>query len=159
MTRCICLDADARINELEKSPFLQMDWDGLRAIRKLNQFDIERDREANREASSAPANPAPTEPVSTASLTKTLTVNELFKTPRTMEEYWQCFMLSIKLHSPDVPEIQRKEMRRAFYGGMDCMMTGMTCLSEIPENKGITQLESWRSQIRAFAKDIQEGRA
>jgi len=47
MVRCICLDADERIAELEKSPFLMMDWEGLRAVRELNKFDIQRDREAS----------------------------------------------------------------------------------------------------------------
>ena len=48
MTLCICDDAEERIAELEKSPYLSMDWEGLRARRLLNKFDIERlKKEAN----------------------------------------------------------------------------------------------------------------
>lgn len=48
---CICPDAewDARIAELEKSPYLAMDWGAIRAQRLLAKFEIERDRQNDKE--------------------------------------------------------------------------------------------------------------
>lgn len=47
LTRCICDDAEERIRNLGTSPYLLIDWQGILAVRHLNKFDIERDREAN----------------------------------------------------------------------------------------------------------------
>jgi hypothetical protein len=42
MSLCICDDCDERIADLEKSPYLAMNWDALKAMRLLNKFEIER---------------------------------------------------------------------------------------------------------------------
>lgn len=42
LTLCICDDIDERIKQLESSPFLSMDWEGLKAARFLNKFEIEK---------------------------------------------------------------------------------------------------------------------
>lgn len=44
MERCICEDAEARIESLRDSPYIAIDIDLLKARRLLNQFEIERDR-------------------------------------------------------------------------------------------------------------------
>jgi hypothetical protein len=45
MSLCTCDDAEARIADLEKSPYLSMDWAGLRAARAANASKIARLKE------------------------------------------------------------------------------------------------------------------
>lgn len=50
LTVCICEDCDSRIQSLidHPHPAIAIDWEGIKAVRSLNRFDIERDRENER---------------------------------------------------------------------------------------------------------------
>jgi len=85
-------------------------------------------------------------------------LTEMFLEPREINEYWKVFAAA--LHLENASEIQRTEMKRAFFAGFD------TCLSatcELADQKGeedaVKQLESWRQQCIGFAVAVQEGAA
>jgi hypothetical protein len=42
LAMCICDDFDERLARLEESPYLKMDWQGLKLARFLNTFERER---------------------------------------------------------------------------------------------------------------------
>lgn len=156
MTRCICLDADERIDDLAKSNVLTMDFDGLKSVRNLNKFDIERDRAEYIKQHGK----LPVPPKERASLTKALvSVKDLHKEPRTLDEYWKCFESVTRLDDPDISKQQNRDMRRAFMAGMDTMLCAITALSNLSEEIGVEQLETWRLQTTEFSLNVREDKA
>lgn len=61
----------------------------------------------------------------------------------------------------DVPEIQRKEMRRAFYAGAWAMwlLAANIGSAAISEDAGIQMFEDWNQELQRFQTDVKEGRA
>lgn len=41
LTLCICDNADERIERLKDSPYLQFDWEAIKAARLLARYEIE----------------------------------------------------------------------------------------------------------------------
>lgn len=62
---------------------------------------------------------------------------------------------------PDAPAVQRSEMRRAFYAGVQVMMGIARGLGDpsVSEEAGVAVLEGIEAEMREFVDLIREGRA
>jgi hypothetical protein len=78
----------------------------------------------------------------------------------TVQERWEQY--AAMTIPPDAPEVQRTEMRRAFFQGV------WTCLcrcgaigddEEIGEEEGAAMLEAWVGECRGFARAVLRGEA
>ena len=73
------------------------------------------------------------------------------------DELWQSFALAVI--EPGAPEIQKIEMRRAFYAGM----WGMFCLvveaSELPESDAVQRMDLFHKQLKRFNEKLATGEA
>jgi hypothetical protein len=77
---------------------------------------------------------------------------------KTVNEQWAEFAARLGLER--APEIQRVEMRRAFYGGFSaCLFTLRDGIPELPEADGCEALEVYTSELTEFAADVLSGRA
>lgn len=58
-------------------------------------------------------------------------------------------------------EVQRVEMRRAFYGGAWAMLTMFMAIGtdEVSEDDGVRWLEEVKQECEAFTRDVTAGRA
>lgn len=79
---------------------------------------------------------------------------------KTIAQHWEDFALAVLPH--DVSEIQRTEMRRAFYAGFYGAL--MACYeiaadSEESDDVGVDMLQQLVDESMLFAADIQAGRA
>lgn len=87
-----------------------------------------------------------------------MTVEELLSEPRPINDYWREFEKMIGLNKG--PEIQRREMKRAFFAGFDIAQRAITNVScQLPEAEACKQLSSWSRQADGFAVAVQEGGA
>lgn len=81
---------------------------------------------------------------------------------RTIKEQWESFEAALLQEAGDV---QRQEMRRAFYAGAQCFLAIMTStLSETEDPDEITEgdmalLDNLSNELEQFGKDVEEGRA
>jgi hypothetical protein len=78
---------------------------------------------------------------------------------KTAESLWDEFFCAIGVLG--MPEIQVREMKRAFYGGLWAMLTTMERIGDrdVPERIGHSHLEGMKADCRAFQKAMMEGRA
>lgn len=76
----------------------------------------------------------------------------------TIEEMWKDFESKTGLEK--APQVQRTEMRRAFYAGVISfhgVVTGPMC--DLSDDDGIGVLEGFNEQIAAYVTELQLGRA
>ena len=64
----------------------------------------------------------------------------------TAREMWQRFE---RMLPPDAPDVQRREMRRAFYGGAYSVMIEMLQIADYDEAEGAQKLEQLRREIKS----------
>jgi hypothetical protein len=80
--------------------------------------------------------------------------------PETVAEMGASFAGAVfNRHTPDV---QRSEMRRAFYAGAYGMLMGAAFgpgEEDVSEEEGVAMFEAWRKELEAFQRDVLEGRA
>lgn len=74
-------------------------------------------------------------------------------------ESWQSFWKAVG--PPDASEIQKTEMRRAFYAGAWAVFCQMrrTGDDDIPEGTGVMHLMSIEAECRTFQRLVKEGKA
>ena len=73
---------------------------------------------------------------------------------KTIEQRWESFEKNVI--NPNAPEIQRVEMRNAFYAGAESMLQGVMVASEasVSDEEGVDILESYHQQMRDFAQEL-----
>ena len=79
---------------------------------------------------------------------------------RTIAQQWTQFADGVL--PPNAHAVQRQEMRRAFYAGFfGALMAGIEMADESKDNDdiGATMIQRLHEECRAFAKDVEEGRA
>lgn len=77
----------------------------------------------------------------------------------TIQQQWDFFnALVVPANAPD---IQRIEMRRAFYAGAEAMMRIQWNIggADVSEDAGVQILEGCRDELEGFAKQVTEGKA
>lgn len=68
-----------------------------------------------------------------------------------LELQWQKYLSLMEVKEKDLPEIQRIEMRRAFFGGMgQCLVLGKEVISLMNEKDQIFALQDMMNQVGAF---------
>jgi hypothetical protein len=79
--------------------------------------------------------------------------------PTTIADDWTRFAASVL--PPNVSDIQRSEMRRAFYGGVAVMFDHAYRLGDPDgsEADAVAMLERIRAEIQLFSRLVAEGRA
>lgn len=77
----------------------------------------------------------------------------------TVEQMWQSFWDAVK--EPGMPDIQRTEMRRAFFAGCWGMLQKCKGLGDpsISEDEGADYLEALEKEMQGFYRDLRTGRA
>ena len=80
---------------------------------------------------------------------------------KTFDLAWSGFMEAVGLTGKDVPEIQKKEMKRAFFAGAWATLLLAMTVGEntVSEDEGVRNLESWRQELQQFQQDVLEGKA
>jgi len=69
----------------------------------------------------------------------------------TIETQWQLYLKKVGLREEILPEDQRVEMKRTFFGACGQMLFLMRDdISALPEDKGITILNEMKSEIGKF---------
>ena len=78
---------------------------------------------------------------------------------KTIHEVWES--LEAAAIPADAPDIQRQEMRRAFYAGAQAMLHLAFSVGpeSVSEDEGAAMLERWRLEVLAFSRAIREGKA
>lgn len=75
-------------------------------------------------------------------------------------EFWASYHQ--KVIPRHAPRVQIIECRRAFYAGVQAMLSGAVMAvggPEVPEEVGETYLESIQAELQAFAKAVENGQA
>lgn len=68
-----------------------------------------------------------------------------------LELQWQKYLSLMDTKESDLPEQQRIEMRRAFFGGMgQCLVLGREVISRMNEKDQIAVLQDMINQVGAF---------
>lgn len=71
---------------------------------------------------------------------------------------WKEFWRMVK--PANASDIQRKEMRRAFYAGNNAMLHMVQHIADVnDEDAGAAELQKLDNELNAFKKDVTEGRA
>lgn len=85
---------------------------------------------------------------------------ELFKVPRSINDYWKFFSAVLGLDARDVPQDQRVQLKRAFFAGFNvCQLAIVKVSDSLPEDEAVAQMESWMKQADGFATAIAMGAA
>ena len=77
----------------------------------------------------------------------------------TIAEQWELFEKAVM--PTGAPDIQRQEMRRAFYGGAESLLRLQWVVGDgsISEDAGVAIIEGWHDECLRFAEDMAKGRA
>jgi hypothetical protein len=77
----------------------------------------------------------------------------------TIQEQWNLF--EVLIVPKNAHQVQRQEMRRAFYAGAEAMMRIQWQVGEesISEDAGVAILEGCRDEMQRFAMQVQNGGA
>lgn len=68
-----------------------------------------------------------------------------------LELQWQKYLSLVEVNEKDLPELQRIEMKRAFFGGMgQCLVLGREVISRMNEKDQIAALQDMINQVGAF---------
>ncbi len=73
-----------------------------------------------------------------------------------IDQQWREF--ERKVIAKDAPEIQRKEMRRAFFAGFEMSLVALSHASS-DEDRAVESLEDMYRQCREFAERVEMGAA
>ncbi len=73
-----------------------------------------------------------------------------------IEQDWKDF--ESKVISPAAPDIQRREMRRAFYADIYILLMKLKDMSDIPQEAAVKILESSEEEVVNFFTEIVECR-
>jgi hypothetical protein len=76
----------------------------------------------------------------------------------TFKDSWVSFDAAVV--PEDAPQMQRQEMRRAFYGGGWAMVNLMLGATEgnVPDEVGAELLAGWMAEFEAFKAEVEAGR-
>lgn len=75
----------------------------------------------------------------------------------TVQQQWAMFE---KLVMPkDAPPMQRKEMRRAFYAGVEATLRLQFEMGDVSDDAGVAMIEGWHDECRRFAQQMAAGDA
>jgi hypothetical protein len=81
-------------------------------------------------------------------------------THETINDQWKSFSAALKLDRPGVPEVQRSEMKRAFFGGFTAALAKMKRIGDVmPMDQGAAMLERYWQECRGFNEAVQMGGA
>lgn len=69
---------------------------------------------------------------------------------KTIEQEWQEFVDTI-FRGIDISDVQRSEMKNAFYGGAAMMLTQLLELSTAPREAALSHIQSLREESLRFA--------
>jgi len=75
----------------------------------------------------------------------------------TIAQQWELFSKFVMPN--DVPEIQRQEMRRAFYGGAESILRLQFAIGDNSEDAGIAMIQGWYDECKLFAQQVAKGEA
>lgn len=59
----------------------------------------------------------------------------------------------------DAPLVQRQEMRRAFYAGVEAMLRLQYAIGDMSDDAGVAMIEGWHDECRRFAQLVAAGTA
>jgi len=78
---------------------------------------------------------------------------------KTIDELWMDFVEEI-LPPGEIPEIQRRDLRRAFFGGFTSALYALTHgLPKLPFEQAETAIQGFHQQASDFFKAVREDRA
>jgi hypothetical protein len=79
----------------------------------------------------------------------------------TLQSQWEEFERLILPKGGEFSEVQRKEMKRAFYCGAQSVLVLMFNMSDgsIGEDAAVLMIEQWHDECRQFGKDVQAGKS
>lgn len=64
------------------------------------------------------------------------------------------------LNRPDVPEVQRRQMKRAFFAGVDAFAVITVALADaLPEDEAVARMSRYHDELRGFAEALKMGAA
>lgn len=75
----------------------------------------------------------------------------------TLAQLWDEFVA--KVIPADAPEIQRKEMRRAYYAGAHAALTNLGRCSRLPKVISLAVVGGMQDELQLFNADVQAGKA
>lgn len=79
---------------------------------------------------------------------------------KTINDQWKEVAERLKLHLPNIPEVQRREMKRAFFMGFTACLASLKDVMGIrDEDDQVRRLERFHQEARGFSIAVQEGRA
>jgi hypothetical protein len=74
---------------------------------------------------------------------------------KTLNERWNEFAARLHLDKPEVPEVQRKEMKRAFFVGCETMfICQLECSNIEDEQAACDRLERFHQEIKGFGEAV-----
>lgn len=73
----------------------------------------------------------------------------------TLEQEWEQFHRAVLPNG--APEVQLREMRRAFYGGMIAMLAKHSKLADFPEDFGVKILQSMHTEMGVYVNNVATG--
>jgi hypothetical protein len=78
---------------------------------------------------------------------------------RTIAGEWDKFVMLVL--PPDAPQIQRTEMRRAFYAGVESALRMQWDAGEekVSEDQAMALFTAWHDECQRFAADVAAGKA
>lgn len=75
----------------------------------------------------------------------------------TIAEQWLEF--SAMVLPNNVSDVQRTEMRRAFYAGFHSALSSARGLADLEESEGVKRLQAWQDEAAQFGERIASGKA
>ena len=79
-----------------------------------------------------------------------------------IENQWRAFWKMVAPADADAPEVQRVEMRRAFFAGVACIFkvaNDMDERTEEPTEEDLQLMKEISDELAAYVIDLQNGRA
>ena len=75
----------------------------------------------------------------------------------TIQKEWGYFEEAVM--PKDASEMQRKQMRRSFFAGMQAMQVLIEGICDLSDDAGITKMQEWQDELHQFAQDVKARRA
>jgi len=75
----------------------------------------------------------------------------------TIQQQWCMFEKTVI--PVDAPQMQRQEMRRAFYAGAESMLRLQYGMGDVSDDAGVAMIEGWHDECRRFAQQVAIGAA
>lgn len=79
----------------------------------------------------------------------------------TVAQMWDSFAAAVFAGIGPVSDVQRQEMRRAFFAGAWAILQAMKALGDdgVSEDAGVNVLERWEAEMRLFQALVSRGGA